>query len=85
MTAAAVQVVGVTLVVAGLVSPGAISVTLSRTIGGSHIIAVFAVVLSGVAGLYVSFWADIASGPVVVLTSTMLYLVVLVTGRIFHK
>lgn len=85
MTAAAVQVVGVTLVVAGLVLPGAISVMLSRTTGGSHIIAVFAAVLSGVAGLYVSFWADIASGPAVVLTSTVLYSVVLVTGRIFHK
>jgi ABC-type Mn2+/Zn2+ transport system permease subunit len=85
VTAAAVQVVGVTLVVAALVLPAAIGAALTRTLGGAHLVAVAAAVLCGVAGLYVSFWTDLPSGPAVVLTGTALYLVAVVAGRALRR
>lgn len=77
VTAASVQVVGVTLVVAALVLPAATAAAITRTLGGAHVAAAAAGVTSGVAGLYLSYWYDIPSGPAVVLTGTGLYLAVL--------
>ena len=82
VTAAAVQVVGVTLVVAALVLPAAVAALLTRTLGGAHIVAVGTAVLTGVLGLYVSYWMDIASGPAVVLAGSVLYAVTL---AVTHK
>jgi iron/zinc/copper transport system permease protein len=85
VTAASVQVVGVTLVVAALVLPAAVGTTLSRTLGGTHLLAVAAACVTGVVGLYVSFWFDLASGPAVVLTATVLYLAALTTARLTRR
>jgi ABC-type Mn2+/Zn2+ transport system permease subunit len=85
VTAASVQVVGVTLVVAALVLPAAVGTVLTRTLGGAHVVAVTAACITGVAGLYVSYWFDLASGPAVVLTGTTLYLVALIVARLTRR
>jgi ABC-type Mn2+/Zn2+ transport system permease subunit len=85
VTAASVQVVGVTLVVAALVLPAAVGTVLTRTLGGAHVVAVTAACITGVAGLYVSYWFDLASGPAVVLTGTTLYLAALIVARLTRR
>lgn len=85
ITAAAVQVVGVTLVVAALVLPAAIGSMCARTLAGIHLVAIAAAVATGVTGLYVSYWSDLASGPAVVLTGTAYYLLTLIVSRLIRR
>jgi manganese/iron transport system permease protein len=85
ITAASVQVVGVTLVVAALVLPAATGSVWSRTLGGAHVVAVTAACLTGTTGLFVSYWTDLASGPAVVLTGTVYYLVALAVSRLIRR
>lgn len=85
ITAAAVQVVGVTLVVAALVLPAGVGAALTRTLGGAHLVAVGTAVITGVLGLYVSYWYDLASGPAVVLVGTLLYLLTLSAARVHSR
>jgi ABC-type Mn2+/Zn2+ transport system permease subunit len=73
VTAAAVQIVGVTLVVAALVLPAATAAVFTRTLGTAHTAAVACGVVVAVAGLYLSYWRDLASGPSVVIAGTVLY------------
>lgn len=82
VTAASVQIVGVTLVVAALVLPAATAALITRTLGVAHLAAVCVAVTVAVAGLYVSYWYDIASGPAIVITGTALYALALVTGAL---
>lgn len=85
VTAAAVQIVGVTLVVAALVIPTAAASLMTRTLGSLHVLSsIFAVVL-GVLGLYISYWFNLASGPSVVVTGTVLYIFVLLSYKIRTK
>jgi ABC-type Mn2+/Zn2+ transport system permease subunit len=85
VTAAAVQVVGVTLVVAALVLPAAMAAVTARTLGAAHSIAVGWGTVTAVLGLYVSYYFDLASGPAVVLTGTALYLLTLWIGRLTRR
>lgn len=85
VTAAAVQIVGVTLVVAALVIPAATASLLARTLGSLHVISSIFAVLIGVLGLYISYWYDLASGPAVVVTGTILYGFILLIYNIRKK
>jgi ABC-type Mn2+/Zn2+ transport system permease subunit len=62
-------------VLALLVTPGAAASLLSRKlktiIGLSIIMAVFATVI----GFYASYYADVASGPAIVLTLSMIFII----------
>jgi len=77
-TSASVQVVGVTLVVAALVIPAATASLLTRTLGATHVVAVVAGAFSAFSGLLISYWFDVASGPAVILTATVLYAATLI-------
>jgi len=68
------QTVGVALMVAMLVTPAATASLLVRRV--HYIMALGAVVgaVSSVVGLYVSYYADVASGAAIVLTATVLFL-----------
>lgn len=73
-TVVAIQTVGVILVLALLVTPGAAASLVSRRL--SHIMAlgvVFAVGSSTV-GFYASYYADVPSGPTIVLTLSGIFL-----------
>ncbi len=73
----ALQVVGVALMLAILVTPAAAASFLTRRLPSMMIVAAIIGVFSGVVGVYASFYLNIASGPAVVLVATLVFLVVL--------
>ncbi|MFP4431403.1 MAG: metal ABC transporter permease [Spirochaetaceae bacterium] len=81
-TVVAIQTVGVVLVLALLVTPGAAASMLSKRlhviIGLATLFAVFATL----AGFYVSYYWDVASGPAIVLALTIFFAVSFVFGRL---
>jgi ABC-type Mn2+/Zn2+ transport system permease subunit len=68
------QTVGVGLVAAMLVTPGAAAYLLTRRLSSMMIVAGFIGALSGAVGLYLSFYLSVASGAAVVLTATAIFL-----------
>jgi manganese/iron transport system permease protein len=74
------QAVGIILVVAMLVTPAATAQLLTQRFGRLMAIATLIGVSCPVAGLYLSFWLNTASGATIVLVETVLFLVVLVVG-----
>jgi manganese/iron transport system permease protein len=74
------QAVGIILVVAMLVTPAATAQLLTQRFGRLMAIAALIGVSCPVAGLYLSFWLNTASGATIVLVETVLFLVVLVVG-----
>jgi len=81
-TVSAIQTVGVVLVLALLVTPAAAASQISRRLGRiillSAAIASFAIVL----GFYASYYANLASGPSIVITLTVLFVLSAVGSRI---
>lgn len=72
-TVAGVQSVGVILVVATLIIPGATAQLVADTMRGTMILAVVVALAGGVTGLYVGYYADLPPGPVVVLTQAVVF------------
>ena len=70
---AALQVVGIALMVAMLVTPAAAASLLTRRLGTMMGVAAVIGAVSGVMGVYISFYLNIASGPAVVLTATLIF------------
>jgi manganese/iron transport system permease protein len=73
----ALQVVGVALMLAILVTPAAAASFLTHRLPSMMVVAAIIGVFSGVVGVYASFYLNIASGPAVVLVATLVFLVVL--------
>jgi manganese/iron transport system permease protein len=73
----ALQVVGVALMLAILVTPAAAASFLTRRLPAMMLVAALIGVFAGIAGVYASYYLDIASGPAVVLAATGVFLVVL--------
>lgn len=69
----ALQVVGIALMVAMLVTPAATASLLTRRLAPMMGVAAVIGALSGIVGLYLSFYLNIASGPAVVLVTTLLF------------
>lgn len=69
------QTVGVGLVAAMLVTPAATAYLLTKRLPVMMLLAAGIGAFSGLAGLYLSFYANIASGAAVVLVATMVFLV----------
>ncbi len=70
------QTVGVGLVSAMLVTPGATAYLLTRRLPTMMVIAALIGAFSSVAGLYLSFYVNVASGAAVVLIATFIFLLV---------
>ncbi|MGH2537712.1 MAG: metal ABC transporter permease [Candidatus Promineifilaceae bacterium] len=68
------QVVGVSLIIALLVTPPAAASLLTRRLPSMMLVAAGLGTLSGVLGLYASYYLNIASGPAVVLVATLFFL-----------
>jgi manganese/iron transport system permease protein len=68
------QVVGIALVAAMLVTPAATAFLLTRRLPTMAAVSALLGVLSGVAGLYASYYLNIASGAAVVLSATFFFL-----------
>ena len=73
--AVSLQTVGVALMVAMLVTPAATAYLLTHRLSTMMILAAIFASLSGVIGLYLSFYWSIASGAAIVLTATVFFLV----------
>lgn len=74
------QAVGIILVVAMLVTPAASAQLLTSRFGTMMRLAVLIGVGSAVAGLYLSYWLDVASGATIVLTETAVFFAALALG-----
>jgi ABC-type Mn2+/Zn2+ transport system permease subunit len=72
------QAVGVALVLAMLVTPASAAYMLTRRLPTMMILGAGIGCLCSLIGLYVSFFADVASGPTIVLVETVLFLGVFV-------
>ena len=68
------QTVGVALMVAMLVTPAATAYLLTRRLPSMMALGALIASLSGVIGLYLSYYISIASGAAIVLTSTFFFL-----------
>jgi manganese/iron transport system permease protein len=73
--AVSLQTVGVALMVAMLVTPAATAYLLTQRLPVMMILAAVIASLSGVIGLYLSYFASIASGAAIVLVATAFFLV----------
>ncbi len=70
------KTVGVGLVAAMLVTPGATAYLLTRRLPAMMAVAAVIGAFSGITGMYLSFYANIASGAAVVLTASAIFLLV---------
>jgi manganese/iron transport system permease protein len=70
------KTVGVGLVTAMLVTPGATACLLTRRLPAMMAVAAAIGAFSGLAGMYVSFYANIASGAAIVLTASVIFILV---------
>ncbi len=79
----ALQAVGIALVVAMLVTPAAAAYLLTQRLWRMMVVAGLLGSLSGLSGLYLSYYLNIAPGPAVVLVATSLFLLayLLAPGR----
>lgn len=67
------RAVGVALVLAQLVTPAATAFLLTRRLPTMMVLAATIGAVSGLVGLYLSFYVDIASGPAIVLVETAIF------------
>jgi manganese/iron transport system permease protein len=80
--AVSLQTVGVALMVAMLVTPAATAYLLTQRLPIMMALAAFFAALSGVIGLYLSYYLSIASGAAIVLTATSFFVLAFLWKRI---
>ena len=80
--AVSLQTVGVALMVAMLVTPAATAYLLTRRLSRMMGLAAVFASLSGIIGLYLSYYLSIASGAAIVLTATFFFVVAFVWKKI---
>ena len=68
------QSVGIVLVVAMLITPGATAYLLTDNFDNMTIISVISAIISSVFGIYFSFWFDLETGGTIVLVQTFIFL-----------
>ena len=69
------QTVGIILVVAMLITPGATAYLLTDRFDEMTLIAVVSSSFSSVLGVYISYWSDIETGGSIVLVQTLIFLI----------
>src|SRR5215210_206998 len=80
--AVSLQTVGVALMVAMLVTPAATAYLLTKRLSTMMLLAAIFASLSGVIGLYFSYYLSIASGAAIVLTATVFFIIAFVWKKI---
>ena len=76
-TVASLKAVGIVLVIALLVTPAATATLLARRLPGIITFSIVVGLISTVAGLYLSFHADLPTGPSIVVVATGLFMAAL--------
>ena len=69
------QTVGIILVVAMLITPGATAYLLTDRFDQMTILAVISSSFSSILGVYISYWSDIETGGSIVLVQTLIFLI----------
>ena len=69
------QTVGIILVVAMLITPGATAYLLTDRFDQMTLLAVISSSLSSILGVYISYWSDIETGGSIVLVQTLIFLI----------
>jgi zinc transport system permease protein len=77
-----IRSVGVILVIALLTLPAASAQLISKKFLNIIIIAVILAILSNLLGIFLSYYLNLPSGPTIVLTAAVIYLVVLIKKRL---
>ena len=77
----ALQVVGVALMLAMFVTPAAAASLVTRRLPAMMAVSAVIGAVSGVTGVYVSFYLNVASGAAVVLVATLIFVVVFALAR----
>ncbi len=75
------QAVGIILVIAMLITPGATAFLLTRSFDRMLLLAVGITVASSVAGIYASYYLDISTGAAVVLAQSLVFTMVYLVSR----
>ena len=81
----ALQVVGVALMLAILVTPAAAASFITHRLPTMMAVSALIGVVSGVTGVYAGYYLNIASGPAVVLAATLIFLVVLALSALRRR
>tara|TARA_Y100001968_G_scaffold3728_2_gene3282 strand:+ start:2264 stop:3139 length:876 start_codon:yes stop_codon:yes gene_type:complete len=68
------QTVGIILVVAMLITPGATAYLLTDRFDRMITLAIISSIFSSLLGVYISFWLDIGTGATIVLVQTLIFL-----------
>ena len=76
-TVASLRAVGIVLVIALLITPAATAALLARRLPAIMVFSVLVGLISSVAGLYLSFHADLPTGPSIVVIATGIFLAAL--------
>ncbi|AAQ00103.1 MULTISPECIES: metal ABC transporter permease [Prochlorococcus] len=71
---AGLQTVGIILVVAMLITPGATAYLLTDRFDRMTLLAVISSMISSLLGVYISYWSDIETGGSIVLVQTFIFL-----------
>jgi manganese/iron transport system permease protein len=79
------QAVGVALMVAMLVTPAAAAYLLTKRLPIMMVLAAAIASISGVIGLYLSYYINVASGPAIVLVATLIFLIAWVIKSLRRK
>jgi ABC-type Mn2+/Zn2+ transport system permease subunit len=82
---ASMQSVGVVLTIALMIIPGATAYLVTDRFVAMIRVAMALGVFSSIAGLYLSYYLDLPSGPAIVLVSAFILLAVIFLGPIFGK
>ncbi len=72
---AGLQTVGIILVVAMLITPGATAYLLTDRFDRMNVLAILSSSISSIIGVYLSYWFDIETGGSIVLVQTLIFLV----------
>jgi len=79
------QAVGVALMVAMLITPAAAAYLLTKRLPIMMILAAIIASFSGVIGLYLSYYVNVASGPAIVLVATVFFILAWVYSNLKRK
>lgn len=77
--------VGLLIINALLILPAAASRNVAKNMRMYHFLAVLIAVISGVCGLAVSYYAQIATGPMIVILASAIFFLTLLVGSRSHK
>ncbi len=79
---ASLQAVGIILVIAMLISPGIIAFVLCRSFGKMLVVAIIASVTSSVIGTILSFHINATTGPTIVVTQAVYFVIALLYSKL---